>query len=1182
MSSVFHYFHMAKGQFEMGPEFNMIIVNEHLPKLDPYTKDFTIIPTDEGIDIPALNSGFHQSAETHSRSNAIFENTSSKEEENDKQTEVLATIENDPVMSLEQQVLELIIEVPNLHSVRKHLHRLASDCGEDVELQQLIFAWLRSRAIEVSHSDFEDEICNLMPISPEKTFTGLFLPQSTSYEYRQQMTTATGLLLYSFRSITDTELSHLERSTSYGQQVGRASDTYPLHDTSTRSLSVLKGLAVIRQSEVQFCHTRFRDFLISRAKTSDLEFGFASEDGARHAHARIAGWCLESISRATTQDWERFGTNDESRVIIESHKDFLSYAIRYWVRHLKSFASRNVDVVSSIVQWVKQRPEAIRDTLNTIGWAAYHGLMGGVEMLISILPPAQAKEATLAIAELLAVTPHALDGGPEMISLLKSACKVGDSAVATFLSRHIFSDYSVTSGNEEWSIIFRSAIGTTIANGHPHTLRALLDIASTKHWHDPESLKRLVEFANWRSMHKCCKELLSHLKVTTEHDKMQEVVISALHSAVMIDSEPLVRDLKNRPINVIKTLEEEGFRACGKDTYSNALTRALWTALVDKNEKIALFLVEKTAEKLELEDKTPLLLMAAQRGHKTIVKAFLEAKVDPEVIGDHDGWRPIHAAYKNAEILLMIIEAGANVNAKDYLGRTSLFYACRDGYKDCVKILLEHKAKIYTFSDGETELSVTISEYPDISCMLLDADVNPLEYPAKDLDTPLLQACVRENHVNVLKMLLVHDIPVNEVDKDGKTALHWINASTTVPVVRLLVNRGAARDKPNAEKQTPLLVAIQCDNAEVAKYLISMGANINAHIGRHGSVLHFACYQSSAEMVRLLVEEGADVNRNDPGINGTPLHAALRHLEQSSSQWGSPLSVASLCADLEVVENLFHRGADVNAEDKMGRRPIHFALYRTLDYVQRLIDAGADLNSIDRMKRNALYFAVVSGRLDVVRYVLAHNKDFVTQNDIDGWTPLMWAVRICRRWDTETNEREEIVRELLKHGVDRRVQGEGLDRKWTAYELACYYGLNEEIVKLVKPSEKELEQLNNQQRAFWHHTIAEQKKVGTVRRDDYCGACLMMSVGTSHSCDSCPDFVLCFKCYRSRNVIHPGHSFRRLSEDYKDETADSSAEDSDEKENDVRQSDSSNGEDGEEDEEEEDEQGISESSSLAG
>ena len=74
----------------------------------------------------------------------------------------------------------------------------------------------------------------------------------------------------------------------------------------------------------------------------------------------------------------------------------------------------------------------------------------------------------------------------------------------------------------------------------------------------------------------------------------------------------------------------------------------------------------------------------------------------------------------------------------------------------------------------------------------------------------------------------------------------------------------------------------------------------------------------------------------------------------------------------------------------MGRQPIHFALYRTKDHIEVLREHGANLFAADKMESSALHFAVVSGRLDVVQYILKEGqgrdlgRDLVNAKDIDG------------------------------------------------------------------------------------------------------------------------------------------------------------------------------------------------------
>lgn len=85
-------------------------------------------------------------------------------------------------------------------------------------------------------------------------------------------------------------------------------------------------------------------------------------------------------------------------------------------------------------------------------------------------------------------------------------------------------------------------------------------------------------------------------------------------------------------------------------------------------------------------------------------------------------------------------------------------------------------------------------------------------------------------------------------------------------------------------------------------------------------------------------------------------------------------------------------------------------------------------------------------------YVLDRHEEFVNKCDIDGWTSLLWAIRDCGFWYTETNQKSLIIEELLKCGANQLVIGKGWNRAWTPRNLARYYGMGDEMDKLLTPS----------------------------------------------------------------------------------------------------------------------------------
>lgn len=94
--------------------------------------------------------------------------------------------------------------------------------------------------------------------------------------------------------------------------------------------------------------------------------------------------------------------------------------------------------------------------------------------------------------------------------------------------------------------------------------------------------------------------------------------------------------------------------------------------------------------------------------------------------------------------------------------------------------------------------------------------------------------------------------------------------------------------------------------------------------------LHFA---KSETMAKILLEDGADV-------------------DDSPSQWCTPLHAAAERGDIAVAKFLLENGADVNAPNVRVATPLHIAANQGyLDMARLLLDHGADINSCDASAR---------------------------------------------------------------------------------------------------------------------------------------------------------------------------------------------------------------------------------------
>ncbi|XP_021322982.2 ankyrin repeat and EF-hand domain-containing protein 1 isoform X2 [Danio rerio] len=107
--------------------------------------------------------------------------------------------------------------------------------------------------------------------------------------------------------------------------------------------------------------------------------------------------------------------------------------------------------------------------------------------------------------------------------------------------------------------------------------------------------------------------------------------------------------------------------------------------------------------------------------------------------------------------------------------------------------------------------------------------------------------------------------------------------------------------------KTPLLTACSCGNYQVAEFLISLGADVNAVDQFSWTPLHHACHAGHVDIINMLVQSGAVVDA--VAMNGaTPLMRAIESCRFSS------------------VECLITAGANVMAENKQGQNCLDIAM----------------------------------------------------------------------------------------------------------------------------------------------------------------------------------------------------------------------------------------------------------------
>jgi ankyrin repeat protein len=333
---------------------------------------------------------------------------------------------------------------------------------------------------------------------------------------------------------------------------------------------------------------------------------------------------------------------------------------------------------------------------------------------------------------------------------------------------------------------------------------------------------------------------------------------------------------------------------------------------------------------------------AARRGDRETVRALLKQGADVNG-AEGDGTTALHWAARagDAELLQMLVYAGANVKAATRLGAyTPLMMAARAGHSAAVQALLAGGSDVKATSTTGTTPLMFAAESGDTRTMSLlieaGADVNARETAMGQ--TPLMFAAAY-NRVDAVKLLLAKGAEVTATSK----VVDLTKLSS--PEEEFFRQRAQPQGGGQGGPRPP-------DVAGVTRQY-----RYNELVGTSGgfSALHFAARQGFMDVVKTLVEGGAEVNQVNPGDRSTPL------------------IVATINGYFDIARYLLEKGGNPNLATDNGVAPLYGTLnvqwapkalypqpqaYRQqqttyLEFMKLLLDKGADPNT--RLMRKVWY-----------------------------------------------------------------------------------------------------------------------------------------------------------------------------------------------------------------------------------
>jgi ankyrin repeat protein/predicted negative regulator of RcsB-dependent stress response len=271
---------------------------------------------------------------------------------------------------------------------------------------------------------------------------------------------------------------------------------------------------------------------------------------------------------------------------------------------------------------------------------------------------------------------------------------------------------------------------------------------------------------------------------------------------------------------------------------------------------------------------------------------------------------------------------------------------------------------------------------------------------------------------------------------------------------REALEKGADVNTAGPGGQVPLMIALTLGKAEMVRLLLEKGANVNARIGiMQAPPLYYAAKNGNTEITMLLLQKGAAVNgRSDSGQTalfaaagegktgmvklliekGADINARDGNYEQT------PMHTAAENNRGDVVKLLLEKGADVNIRDKKQWTPLFYAVdstSKTFEVAKLLIEKGAVVNARTRDQFTPLHFVTSK---EVAELLLQNGADINARDSSYGLTPIHQAAE---------NNRVDFVKLLLEKGADVNIRD---NRQWTPlFYAASSYNKTFEVAKLL-------------------------------------------------------------------------------------------------------------------------------------
>lgn len=463
---------------------------------------------------------------------------------------------------------------------------------------------------------------------------------------------------------------------------------------------------------------------------------------------------------------------------------------------------------------------------------------------------------------------------------------------------------------------------------------------------------------------------------------------------------PLIAAIQNNQIDIVNLLLANGsdIHAC-----DNQKKNALYYAAEFRRWNVVKLLVERNI-KVDAQDQNAVhaFFSAVHDDRVTLISSLLERDANFIHARNESGHKilPYAVGRKCFDLLL---EKGADINAVDADGKSSLMIATRFHNIDCFGKLLDRSADVNIADNNGVTAAMIAATFKNSNLLerLIHkgADLNKRD---KNSKTALMLAIQEWNLENV-KLLIENNAEIDQTDCDGNTALMLAILMRKDDLAKILIAKDARSDIYNSDGKGALALAFEHNHKELFQLLFEKAPGSLPTEMNIFSAYFWLPSHRRIELIQNMIESGADINTQNPSGETLLMYAVKSNDEEMidllvcnkanldliDRDGNSALVLAMQKKNEKIARLLIQSGADINIKPQYGKSAFHLAIENGQESLAiLLVEKGAiknvDLKTVD--------MALKSGCNDLAQMLsLKIDPNFV---DPRGNTMLMEAVRL--------------------------------------------------------------------------------------------------------------------------------------------------------------------------------------------